>query len=133
MRFSGEFLAGEAVQQHETIHVQKNGQHLDVSITFSPIRGRSGAISGASIIARDITDRKKAEKSLRESSSQLHFLSRRLVEVQENERQFIARELHDEVGQILTGLKLTMEVVPQLPPETAREKIFQAQTSGLRN
>lgn len=50
----------------------------------------------------DITDRKNAEEELR-------ALSHRLVQIQENERQEIARELHDEIGQTLTVLKLLLE------------------------
>jgi two-component system sensor histidine kinase UhpB len=57
---------------------------------------------------QDITDRKRAEDALRASS-------RRLVEAQENERRHIARELHDEIGQVLTGLKLTLEMNARLP------------------
>ncbi len=119
--------SGAPVQQQETVQLKKSGQQIDTSITISPVLDEARRISGASMIARDITDRKSAERSLRESTDQLQFLSRRLVEVQENERRFIARELHDEVGQILTGLKLNLEVVPSLPADTAREKIAQAQ------
>ena len=43
-------------------------------------------------------------------------LSHRLVEVQEEERRQIARELHDEIGQVLTGLKLRMEVCARQSP-----------------
>jgi PAS domain S-box-containing protein len=65
---------------------------------------------------KDITERKRAdeerERLLLEVSSareRLEVLSRRLVHLQEEERRTIARELHDEVGQILTGLKLMIE------------------------
>jgi two-component system sensor histidine kinase UhpB len=118
---------GEPTQQHETIHLQKSGERIDTAITISPIREKAGEITGASLIARNITDRKQAEKALQESTDQLHSLSRRLVEVQENERRLIARELHDEIGQDLTGLQLIMEVLPHLPPETLCEKTRQAQ------
>jgi len=47
----------------------------------------------------------------------LQALSRRLVEVQEAERRYIALELHDEIGQILTGLKLSLEVATRLPTD----------------
>lgn len=55
---------------------------------------------------RDITERKEAEISLKESSEQLRELSRHLQEVREEERLQIARDIHDELGQQLTGLKM---------------------------
>jgi two-component system sensor histidine kinase UhpB len=125
---------GEATEQHETVHDRKSGQPIDASVTISPMLDDAGEISGASLIARNITDRKRADQALRESeqqlqeyTDQLHRLSRRLVEVQESERQSIARELHDEIGQILTGLHLILEVLPHLPPESAAEKTREAQ------
>jgi signal transduction histidine kinase len=58
---------------------------------------------------RDLTERKRAEQTLQEYAQRLQDLSRRLLEVQEQERGRLAQELHDEVGQILTGLRLTLE------------------------
>jgi signal transduction histidine kinase len=58
----------------------------------------------------------------------LQTLSRRLVEVQEKERYHIARELHDEVGQILTGLNLSLEMLPRLPPDQIGNRLGQART-----
>jgi signal transduction histidine kinase len=59
--------------------------------------------------------------------ARLRALSQRLVEVQEAERRYLARELHDEVGQILTGLKLRLELCKRLPPEEAAETLNEAQ------
>ncbi len=56
----------------------------------------------------------------------LQQLSKRLVEVQEEERRNIALELHDEIGQILTGLKFTLDIAQSLPPEQAITRITQA-------
>ena len=56
----------------------------------------------------DSTERKAAEETLRESRTRLQALTRRLLEVQETERRTIARELHDEVGGVLTAVKLNL-------------------------
>lgn len=61
-----------------------------------------------------------ALEQLRQSHRQLEALSRRLVEVQEAERRALARELHDEVGQMLAGLKLHWEDQRSLTPEKAQ-------------
>jgi PAS domain S-box-containing protein len=54
--------AGESVDHFETVRVRKDGTFLDISITVSPIRNAAGRIIGASKIARDITERKAAER-----------------------------------------------------------------------
>ncbi len=58
---------GESVKHFETVRVRKGGQKIEVSATISPIRDSSGALVGASKIARDITDRKRAQEALHES------------------------------------------------------------------
>ncbi len=62
---------------------------------------------------------------------QMQLLSRRLVVSQEVERHAIARELHDEIGQLLTGLKLTLEGTRHLPADKYQERLNEAQ--GLIN
>jgi signal transduction histidine kinase len=57
----------------------------------------------------------------------LEGLSRRLVTVQEEERRHIARELHDEVGQLLTGLKITMDMAQTAPASETEERLSEAQ------
>ena len=55
---------GESVEHFETVRVRKDGKEIDVSATISPIKDSSGAIVGASKIARDITERKRVEEAL---------------------------------------------------------------------
>ncbi len=60
---------GELVQHFETERLRKDGRRIDVSLTVSPIRDSTGRIVGASLIARDITQRKEIERALRESEA----------------------------------------------------------------
>ncbi len=56
---------GERIEHFETVRVRKNGKRVQVSLTVSPVRDQGGNIIGAAKIARDITEAKKAEQSLR--------------------------------------------------------------------
>jgi PAS domain S-box-containing protein len=58
---------GESIDHYETVRQRKDGSPVDISLTVSPIVDASGRITGASKIARDITDRKRAEQALREA------------------------------------------------------------------
>jgi PAS domain S-box-containing protein len=60
---------GESVEHFETVRVRKGGGEVAVSITISPIKDRNGAVAGASTIARDITERRRAEEALRRSDA----------------------------------------------------------------
>jgi len=64
---------GESVEHYETVRVCKDGRHIDISVTISPLRDSEGRITGASKIARDITERKHTEASLREREEQLRL------------------------------------------------------------
>jgi two-component sensor histidine kinase len=55
---------GERVEHYETVRQRKDGSKLDISLTVSPIRDATGKILGASKIARDITDRKRADQQI---------------------------------------------------------------------
>jgi PAS domain S-box-containing protein len=65
---------GESVKHFETVRVRKDGKRIDVSVTISPVKDTSGAIVGASKIARDISERKLAEEALRESEARFHAM-----------------------------------------------------------
>ena len=71
-------------------------------------------------------DNARLFEQVRAGRNRLQALSRRLVEVQETERRHIARELHDEVGQILTGIKLTLDMSQRLPPDAVAGSLREA-------
>ena len=61
----------------------------------------------------------RAEKELRESQLHLQLLSRQLLQAQETERRSIARELHDEIGQVLTAVKFSLQLVRHASDQVA--------------
>ena len=65
---------GEVVDHFETVRLAKDGAALQVSLTISPVRDAAGRIVGASNVARDVSDRKKIERALRESEERLRAI-----------------------------------------------------------
>ena len=65
--------AGERIEHYETIRVRKDGTHIDISLTVSPIKGPNGHIIGASKIARDITEQRQARRALDEATERLRL------------------------------------------------------------
>lgn len=78
---------------------RKNGEEFPVEISLSPLHTEDGLLVSSAI--RDITQRKQAEENLRE-------LSARLLQLQDEERRRIARELHDSTGQLLAALNMSL-------------------------
>src|SRR6185437_1268288 len=66
--------SGQKVDHYETVRRQKDGSLIDISLTVSPLRDRAGRIIGASKIARDISDRKEADRRLLASEKKLQDL-----------------------------------------------------------
>ncbi|MDE2050633.1 MAG: PAS domain S-box protein [Gammaproteobacteria bacterium] len=64
---------GERIEHFETSRLTKDRRRVDISLTVSPVRDESGAVIGASKIARDVTDRKRAERLLREAHADLQL------------------------------------------------------------
>jgi PAS domain S-box-containing protein len=83
------------------------------------------------VILRDITRRKQAEDALKESQRELRELSARVLEAREEEKAHIARELHDELGQLLTALKMDLGWVRERLPQNADLASRLNEMSGL--
>jgi len=86
--------------------ISKNGKATDVIINATVFRNEQGTVQGILVASRDITLRKKMEAKLRYSKKMLEQLSMHTSEIRENERSQLALNLHDDLGQKLTGLFL---------------------------
>jgi PAS domain S-box-containing protein len=115
-------LAGERVTFENEV-VSEGGRTSWGWTTFVPDLGPQRAVRGFFIVALDITERKRAENDLREAHERLQRISRQLLEVQERERAAVARELHDEIGQSLTALKLGIEALARRLKGAPAEKL----------
>jgi PAS domain S-box-containing protein len=96
----------------------KPGRGIWWDAVLSPVRDSEGNIVSILGISRDITDRIEAEDELRSSHAELRSLSAHLQSITEEERTRIAREVHDELGQVLTALKIDIAwLAKRLPPD----------------
>ena len=124
-RLRGKLQQGEPVAQYETIRVRKAGAQLHVSLTLSPMKDATGKITAVASIARDITERKRAESELQRLQ--------KLAAVRERTR--LARDLHDNVLQSLAVAGLNLEAAIQglkVDPEVAREQLRGVQDLVVR-
>jgi PAS domain S-box-containing protein len=97
--------------------IPKDGTEKIVRAIGEAVTDESGKTVELVGTVHDITERKQVEEALKENQRRLQTLSRRLVQAQEEERGRISRDLHDEIGQALTALKISLQTVQQLSGE----------------
>ena len=93
----------------EIINYKKNGEPFWVNFSVAPIANKDGWFTHWIAIERDITDKKKAEEELRQKNEEMKQLSVYLKNVREEERKYIAREVHDELGQLASAIKIDID------------------------
>lgn len=118
---------GERIEHYETVRVCKDGRRIDVSLTFSPIRDVSGATTGVSTIARDITARKHTEAALALANARLNAVLEGATEVA-----IIATDLHGTITVFNSGAERMLgfsaaEMVGHRTPEAFHDPDEMAQ------
>ena len=120
-----EFASARAIAENRTIYNVETGIVLeDGNVVWTSVSAAPVDVADVSVVVVtvDITDAKRAEQALQESHARLRILSQRLVEVQEEERRALARELHDRVGQTLAALNINLIIInSQLSGEVAEQ------------
>jgi signal transduction histidine kinase len=112
---------GEFAGEWEDYH--KDGSRIWIDARVARITDATGTPVGLMGLSHDISDRKRAEEARREYAERLQVLSRRVVEVQEEERRRLARELHDEIGQALTAIGINLQVLERSCGPEARPRL----------
>jgi PAS domain S-box-containing protein len=111
-------LAGAVERREEDPFVRADGRTDWVRWEVRPWRKASGEIGGIIIFSEVITATKEAERKIAADAERLEQLSRRLLAAQEDERRRVARELHDELGQALTVIKINLQARERLKDRT---------------
>lgn len=119
-------------RQRVLFGLRANGEEFPIEASISQIRDASGKLY--TVMLRDITERLRAENALKLSREELRELSANLQNVREEEKTRIARELHDDLGQQLTALKMDLSVVEQQlrVPGRAPDEGVQSHLQGMR-
>jgi len=102
----------------DLLKTAKDGRHIVVTGRWALQWGKRGQAPRVLVISSDITERKRGEEALVLQREQLRALAERLQTVREEDRKKVARELHDQIGQILTSIKMDMTWVVRHLPES---------------
>jgi two-component system sensor histidine kinase UhpB len=121
-------ISGEVASDHYTVRARrKDGIVIELEIYGSTIIYQKRPAFMSTI--QDITERKKIEEQLKNSREQLRDLTANMQAAIEEEKRLISREIHDELGQILTGLKMDISWLDKRLPED--QKILSDKTESM--
>jgi two-component system sensor histidine kinase UhpB len=107
----------------ETVAYEKTDGSVTMRYIVGPSRDVAGDITGVLGVALDVTDGKRAQSELAEKRELLQSLSWRLITTQEAERRALARELHDDFGQLLTAIRLALEAARRETTGAGRQQL----------
>ncbi|MDR7052167.1 PAS domain S-box-containing protein [Duganella sp. 3397] len=115
-------MKGRRASDYAVTGVRSDGQHLPLEGSISSLYESGKPIY--TIILRDITERKQVQEKLAQSYTQLRELSAALQTIREEERKHIARELHDDLGQLLATLRVDLALLQRQLREPGPRKLL---------
>jgi PAS domain S-box-containing protein len=111
-----EIAARDGRVEDEGWRLRKDGSRFWANVVITALKDDTGNVLGFTKVTRDVTERMQAQRALQESEQRLQDserslrrLSHRLLRTQDEERRRIGRDLHDSVGQYLSGLKIKVD------------------------
>jgi PAS domain S-box-containing protein len=107
-------MKGRRASDYAVTGLKASGQYFPLEGSLSSLTEDGRQIH--TIILRDVTERKQVQQKLEQSYIQLRELSAALQTIREEERTHIARELHDDLGQLLATLRMDLTLLQQQPP-----------------
>ncbi|NGZ87959.1 PAS domain-containing sensor histidine kinase [Duganella aceris] len=117
-------MKGRRATDYAVTGLKASGQHFPLEGSISSLAENGRQIF--TVILRDITERKQVQEQLEQSYSQLRELSAALQTIREEERKHIARELHDDLGQLLATLRVDLALLQQQPGNDEGARKLQA-------
>ncbi len=99
------------MEAREVEVVRRDGSRFFVLVSACEIRDSEGKLLYNQAIHIDVTDRRQTEEEIKKSKELLEKLNRHLNEIREEERALISREIHDQLGQSMTALKLDLNLM----------------------
>jgi len=129
--------AGRPVHDFATRAHTKSGVDIDVSVSASSVTDQAGSIIAGSVIIRDVSAQAEAERETPRHTAALERRAERirdLIVTQENERRRIARDLHDQLGQQITALRLSLAVCRERASgdDTLQQQLAKAELVATR-
>jgi len=109
--------------QEEGTTQDRDGARRDLSIILAPVPGEDGEVEAVMGLARDITERKRAEEKLLRFQKELRSLASEAALAEERERHRIAAEFHEEIGQTLAVAKVRLGGILQEAPAGLRPSL----------
>jgi signal transduction histidine kinase len=114
--------------QDDGWRLRKDGSRFWAEVVIAAINDPAGALQGYAEVARDGTERMYLQEDLADAHDRMRALAARLAEVAEQEKMHLSREIHDVLGQELTGLKLDLSWLSRRMaqvPDPPREQLLQ--------
>ena len=115
-------LRGRRASDYAVTGLRASGQHFPLEGSISAVAEDGRQLY--TIILRDVTERKLVEQKLAQSHTQLRELSAALQTIREEERTHIARELHDDLGQLLAALRVNLALLRKQPNRGEAAKLM---------